>query len=115
MSFLTYNIEIQKRIKKEKSNAIDPEYIHGLAKALDIIKEYYKEYESKPLVGREVYVEPYAAKGVIIKPINDGSNQCVILTEKGETIRSAPPMFDFTGVYYDNISDFIDAYISKIE
>ena len=46
MSFLTYNIEIQKRIKEEGSNAIDPEYIHGLAKALDIVKECYKEYES---------------------------------------------------------------------
>ena len=115
MSFLTYNIGIQKRIKTEISNAIDPEYIQGLVKALDIVEKYYKEFESKPLVGREVYIEPYAAKGVIIKPINDGSNQCVILTEKGEAIRSAPPMFDFTGVYYDNISDFIDKYISKIE
>ena len=115
MSFLTYNIEIQKRIKKEISNAIDPEYIQGLVKALDIVEKCYKEYESKPLVGREVYVEPYAAKGVIIKSINDESNQCVILTENGEAIRSAPPMFDFTGVYYDNISDFIDAYISKIK
>jgi len=113
MSFLTYTIEIQKRIKKERSNATDLEYIKGLVKALDIVDECYKEYESKPLVGREVYVEPYAAKGVIIKPINDESNQCVILTEKGETIRSAPPMFDFTGVYYDNISDFIDEYINR--
>lgn len=113
MSFSTYNIEIQKRIVKERSNALDPEYILGLQKALDIVKECYKEYESKPLVGREVYVEPYAAKGVIIKPINDGSNQCVILTEKGEAIKSAPPMFDFTGVYYDNVSDFIDKYINR--
>lgn len=82
---------------------------------MEIVEECYKEYESKPLVGREVYVEPYATKGVIIKPINDGSNQCVILTEKGEAIKSAPPMFDFTGIYYDNISDFIDVYIAKIE
>ena len=115
MSLLTYNIGIQKRIRREISNAIDPEYIQGLVKALGIVEECYKEFESKPLVGREVYVEPYAAKGVIIKPINDGSNQCVILTENGEAIKSAPPMFDFTGVYYDNISDFIDKYICKIE